>query len=331
MSTGEPGGATDGLSRRRMMWASLAAAVAASCERRGIEVEGLSTLQPITPIEDFYKYSCCGTPTIPLDWVLVFAVEGEERARLDQAWLREREPMSVELTLQCIGSSPWARTIGNAVWGGLPLVDVLHELGVTAPDDAVELVLRGEDGYHVGIPVTDLDKPVWLIWKMNGVDLPLDHGAPARLMVPGRYGTTNVKWLSSIDFVRTPHEGYWDPDGWSKAAVYKPNGFIFVPGWKDKVDAPVEVLGTAFAGSDPVVRVELTADGGETWRDAELEYAPGADVWVLWRVEMKLGAGEHELQVRVHTANGQKSTLEPGGTDPAAGFDGGSIVPVTVR
>lgn len=318
-----------GVDRRALVLGALSAAGVAGCR---IEVQRLDALDPITPIGRFYVYQCCGEPVVdPAAWRLSIRTAGVEVGSVDRSWLRARTPSPVELTLECIGATPSIPNIGNAVWGGLPLRSILDQLGVTVPAGAVDMVLRGADGYHASIPVADLDTPVWLAWRMNDQDLPFAHGAPARLMVPGRYGVKNVKWLVEVDFVDTPVGNYWDPGGWDPDAVVRPNGFIFVPGFNETVTSPFTLLGTAFAGSDPITRVEVTDDGGQTWREASLDYAPGPDIWAIWSLKWRSPPGRFDLQVRVHTEGGQSSTLLPDGSDLLAGFDGGSIVRVRVE
>jgi hypothetical protein len=131
---------------------------------------------------------------------------------------------------------------------------------------------------------------------MNGVKLPPEHGYPARLLVPGRYGMKNPKWITSIDFVDKPFTGYWDQSGWSKAAPYQTNALVHVPPGNVPAGALV-ANGTAFAGSDPILSVEVSVDGG-AWLPATIDYSPGPDIWTLWHHDMVLEPGPHRLQAR---------------------------------
>ena len=193
------------------------------------------------------------------------------------------------------------------------LPDLLNMLGIVVPDDTVELLFVGGDAYDASVPVADLDGPIWLVWRMNGEPLTDAHGLPARLLVPGRTGVKNVKWITEIAFLDHVHEGFWDIRGWSHLAPYVPNGGILLPvAGLEPVEAPVTLHGVAFAGSDPVVRVEVTSDDRATWADAELLYAPGPDRWVVWRyVFSPPGPGTYTITCRAHTASGRSSDPAP--------------------
>ena len=205
----------------------------------------------ITSNDDFYVTSCCGTPSVdPATWELTFHAGDTTLGALDLAWLSAQTAQDREHTLECIGGNPYNQAISNAVWSGLPLRDLLSSLGITPPSGTVELIFTSADGYTTSVPVADLDLPIWLVWRMNGEELPADHGYPARLLVPGRYGTKNPKWIVDIDFSDVPYTGYWEYYGWSNEAVYRANTFVMDPDLNEVVAAgPVRLQGTAFAGT----------------------------------------------------------------------------------
>lgn len=327
---------------RRQFLAAMSAAIAA-CDRVVVEVRddgvfvdasGHPYIPEITPNASFYVYNVFSQPEVdPTSWRLRFHDRGAELGTIDQAFLDTLPARDVELTLQCIGASVVSRRIGNAVWTGLPLAEVLAAAGISGPPaGTVEIVLRGADDYHASVPVEDYeDAPIWLVWGMNGEALSPEHGAPARLMIPGRYGIKNLKWITSIGWVDRVHEGYWDRYGWSHTGEYKVCGFIHVPSWHDEVRSPVTVLGSAFAGRDPIVSVELTDDGGKTWMPCTLDYNPGADRWTLWSfVWRPRQKGDQEIQVRATTAGGQVTVMDPGGSNGLNGYDGGQLLPLVV-
>jgi DMSO/TMAO reductase YedYZ molybdopterin-dependent catalytic subunit len=327
---------------RRDLLAGAGATVAlASCDRLDVP-DGTDTalpaagdvLPPITANDDFYVTSCCGTPEIDRDaWTLAIVDESSAQlATLDMAALEAMPAREKEHTLECIGASPYFRSIGNAIWTGLPLPEIFAALGVNVPAGAVEIVFTGADDYQTSIPIGDLAKPVWLVWKMNGEPLPDRHGATARILTPGRYGIKNPKWLTEIRFVSEPVLGFWESRGWSNSAEYRANTFFLSPSASAVLTAgPVRFLGTAFAGSDPIERVELSTDGGETWEDAEITYANGPDVWTLWAFDWQAVAGDYEIQVRATTESGDQSALDPAGTDPFGGYNGSMRIAVSVR
>jgi len=283
----------------------------------------------ITPNEHFYVTSCCGNPVVDATtWAISIKNRGVEIASVDYATLRKLPARNKEHTLECISAGPGYFAISNAVWTGLPLAEVFDAIGVQIPAGTLELVFRSVEDYSASLPMADLEKPAWLVWLMNGVELPPEHGFPARLLVPGRYGMKNPKWITSIDFVDTPFTGYWDKSGWSKEAPYLTNTLVSVP----SADVPAGAIvasGTAFAGSDPVTSVEVSVDGGE-WHPATLDYAPGPDIWALWHYDMALDRGSHSLQARCTTQSGSHSGPAPNATDTWAGFDGSNRVTFNV-
>ncbi len=281
------------------------------------------TMDPVTPNDEFYVTSCCGTPTVDAaTWALVVRDRGVEVARVDLAALEALPPRDKEHTLECIGANAYNHAIDNAVWTGAPLAELFGALGVAVPAEIVELLFASADDYTTSVPVADLAR-AWIVWRMNGEPLPPEHGFPARLLVPGRYGMKNPKWLVGINLVDAPALGFWEERGWSNDATYRPNALVHEPYWFGAtVEAgPVRVLGTAFAGEDPVVRVEVRVDEG-AWSDAAIDYAPGADIWTLWHADLELSPGTHVVQARCTTASGAASAADPDGTDPLGGYDG---------
>lgn len=320
-------------------WAGFAACSSAdlSSKRYGgsaqrVPLDGGAPLQsavtaygPITPNEQFYITSCCGNPVVDAaTWALSIQTLGVEIARIGYATLRMLPARKKEHTLECISAGPGYLAISNAIWTGLPLNEVFDAMNVTVPAGTIELVFRSVEGYSASLPVTDLEKPVWLVWLMNGVELPPEHGYPVRLLVPGRYGMKNPKWITSIDFVDQPFTGYWDQQGWSKEATYLTNTLVHSPLGEVPAGAIV-AHGTAFAGSDPVVSVDVSVDDGP-WNPATLDYSPGPDIWTLWHYDMDLEPGTHRLQARCKTQSGSQSGPSDQPTYYLAGYDGSGLV-----
>ena len=243
---------------------------------------------------------------------------------VNYATLQRLPARDKEHTLECISAGPGYLAISNAIWTGLPLAEVFDTIGVQVPAGTIEIVFRSVEGYSTSLPVTDLQKPAWLVWLMNGVKLPQEHGYPARLLVPGRYGMKNPKWITSIDFVDQPFTGYWEQEGWSKDAPYLTNTLVHVP-IGDVPAGAIVANGTAFAGSDPITSVEVSVDGG-AWLPATIDYSPGADIWTLWHHDVVLQAGPHSLQARCTTQSGSQSSPASVATDYLAGFDGSDLV-----
>jgi DMSO/TMAO reductase YedYZ molybdopterin-dependent catalytic subunit len=310
----------------------------AGCDKFVLLEEGPRPgLPAITPNDKFYVYSCCGLPDLdPATHETVLLHEDAELGRFSLADLEALPAREKEHTLECIGAQPRIQNISNAIWTGLPLIEVLDALGVEVPESAVGLRLVGMDDYHAGIPIEDLvgETPLWIVWRMNDEPLPFEHGAPARLLVPGRYGVKNLKWLKEIAFVDTPHVSFWTENGgWSEEATYRPNTFVVSPleGTPVRDGERVRVLGTAFAGPDPVERVEVRIDDGP-WMEATLDYQTHLpDLWVLWSFEWLAEKGDHTIQARCITASGEQSVEDPDGTNRLDGYDGSMQIALEVR
>jgi DMSO/TMAO reductase YedYZ molybdopterin-dependent catalytic subunit len=302
---------------------------AGSSKQDGGEPRGPQDYGPITPNEYFYITSCCDNPEVDAStWALSIKNRGVETASIDYATLTGLPARQKEHTLECIGAGPGFMAISNAIWTGLPLSEVFHTARVQVSPGTIELVFRSVDDYSSSIPAADLLKPAWLVWLMNGVALPTEHGYPVRLLVPGRYGMKNPKWITSIDFVDEPFAGFWDQMGWSKEAVYQTNALVPIP--LDDVPAgEIVVNGTAFAGSDPIVSVEVSVDGRE-WRAATLDYAPGPDIWTLWHYDMVLEPGAHTFQVRCTTLSGSQSDPSSIDSNYYNGYGGSELVTFNV-
>ena len=172
-----------------------------------------------------------------------------------------------------------------------------------------------------------LASPAWIVWRMNGVPLPPEHGFPARLLVPGRYGWQNIKHVVLIELVNADPmpewQRTWPTDYPAQALVVYPSSVALV-----SEGETVRFLGKAFGGRDPVVWVGLSFDDGATTQDAELTYAPGADRWTLWRYDWTPPAkGAYTVQCYARTAGGAK--VKPKPKDVTA-YAGGMVVEVEV-
>ncbi|MDG4837270.1 sulfite oxidase [Micromonospora sp. WMMD967] len=262
--------------------------------------------------------------------------------------LRERPRVTRQVTLECAGngrallhprpvSQPWlVEAVGNAEWTGTPLAPLLREAGLGP--DAVDVVFTGADhgvergveqDYQRALPVADaLREEVLLAYEMNGAPLLPQHGAPLRLIVPGWYGMAHVKWLHSIDVRTEPFEGYQNAvayrvrqdadDPGVPVTRIEPRALVRPPGFPDfmsrrRVLRPgrCTVDGRAWSGHAPVVSVEVTTDGGESWAPAELDPPASGDfAWRRWRYEWSATPGHYVLGARATDASGRTQPVE---------------------
>lgn len=297
----------------------------------------LDQLPDLSTNDGFYRQSCCGVPELDsATWTLTVRVLGEVVATLSYDDIVAIGSDMLELTLQCIGGTPGKQSISNTIWTGLPFRDILADLGITLPASVAHIQFTSADDYDTSIPVTELDpddaEPIWLVWELGGEPLTPQHGFPMRFLVPGRYGTKNPKWPVDIHFSDVPLEGFWERRGWDPDAFVKAHTWISFPSDFETIALEENIiLGSAFAGSDPIASVEVTTDGGATWEPAELTYAPGPDRWTLWRFPWTPPSrGDVTIQARCTTVGGVTSQPESRSSVPKAGFDGSMIVRATV-
>jgi sulfane dehydrogenase subunit SoxC len=282
--------------------------------------------------------------------------------------LRARPAVELEVTMECAGngrallpepralSQPWlAEAVGTAAWLGTPLAPLLAEAGPL--DDAVEVVFSGLDrGFEAGeaqvyersLPLEEaLRDDVLLAYGMNGGPLLPQHGHPLRLVVPGWYGMTSVKWLSRISVVERPFEGYQqhhayrfrrseDDEGEPLTRIL-PRALMVPPGLpefptRDRTvpAGPTPIEGRAWSGWAPVEAVEFSADGGATWTAAELDPQGSRWAWRGWLHTWEATPGEHVLCCRARDTAGN---VQPGEAEwNVGGYANNGIqrVPLTV-
>jgi DMSO/TMAO reductase YedYZ molybdopterin-dependent catalytic subunit len=191
------------------------------------------------------------------------------------------------VTLQCISNEVGGDLVGTARWTGVPLRDVLERAGGPGAG-AVRVVFHAVGGYTDSILVaTALDPATMVAYGMNGLSLPRSHGYPARIIAPGIYGMKNVKWLRRIQVVDYDYQGYWQRSGgWDNIAEIRTASRIDLPGGDEPVQSPVTVAGVAWAGRRGIAKVEVSADGGATWRAATLRRQLAEAAWRQWRLDL---------------------------------------------
>jgi hypothetical protein len=275
----------------------------ATAADRSLGVEGLGPLVS----ESFYNVDINAVdPQIAAgDWELrvTGAVEREVTVSYDD--LRAFDTRQQFNTLRCVGESLNGRKMDNALWEVVPIEDVLAEAGVELTECCV--MLRASDDYYEEFPAEAL-RGAALAVGMNGGDLPRSHGHPVRALVPGHWGEINVKWLTEIEVLPDPAEGYWEERGWHGTGPVETVAKLHAV---DRSDGQLTVGGHAYAGTRGISRVEVSTDGGETWADARLSEAlPGDDVWRQWAYEYDAPGRSHEVVVRAYEADGTRQPRE---------------------
>ena len=270
------------------------------------EIEGLAL--EVTPVADFYEVS--KNPFDPQvdhkSWRLQIGGLIERPFSLTYQEIKALPSIEQYATLCCISNDVGGNLIGNALWRGVRLKDLLEKAGVKP--EAVDIVLRARDDYSDSIPVAKaMAEGNVLVYEMNGEPLTVSHGFPVRLIVPGIYGKKNVKWITGIEAVNYDYLGFWQNRGWDDRAVYKTLSRIDAP--EGTVGESATIAGIAFAGDRGITKVEVSTDGGKTWEQAEIKPALSQYSWVLWHKEWSpTYSGRHLIKVRATDGTGTTQT-----------------------
>jgi DMSO/TMAO reductase YedYZ molybdopterin-dependent catalytic subunit len=295
---------------------------------------GIADLSPyVTPNADFYRIDkALQLPVIdPDDWSLQVTGMVENPFTLTWAELNALPLVEHMVTLTCVSNEVGDDLVGNALWLGYPLRELLARARPTAGADMV--LSSSQDGFSAGTPLevlTDPGRESLLALGMNGEPLPLEHGFPVRMVVPGLYGYVSAtKWVSELKVTTfAADQGYWTPLGWSALGPIKLASRIDVP--RRTVDAGgVVVAGVAWAQHTGIDRVEVQVDGGD-WQQAELAEVSSADTWRQWRWVWPATSGDHTLTVRATDSDGNLQVAAEAAPAPD-GASGYHQVSVTVR
>ena len=277
---------------------------------------GVSGLSPfVTPNADFYRVdTALIVPSVRAeDWTLRVhgMVDRELTLNFDQ--LLARDLIERDITLTCVSNEVGGPYVGNARWVGAPLAALLEEAGADPAAD--QLVSRSIDGFTVGTPSAEVmdGRDAMLAVQMNGEPLPLEHGFPVRMLVPGLYGYVSAtKWITELELTTfDAFDPYWVRRGWASEAPIKTQSRIDTPKPLAKVPAgPAVIAGVAWAQQRGVRRVEVRIDD-EPWREAQLAAQDTVDTWRQWRIDWDAASpGSHTLQVRATDETGATQTAD---------------------
>ena len=338
-----------------------------AARNHGMPLEALQ--HEITPVGLHYLLVHYDIPVVDAQaWRLTVGGRVRRALELTLEELRDRDQVTVPVTLECAGngrarldprpvSQPWLlEAVGTAEWTGVPVRALLEEAGVD--EAAVEVLFTGmdrgveggvEQQYERSLPLAEArGEDVLLAHTVNGVALPPQHGFPLRLVVPGWYGMTSVKWLARITVLDEQFTGYQnarayrfradEDDPGLPVTRIDPRALMVPPGIPDFMtrrrflDAgPVTLSGRAWSGWAPVDCVEVSTDDGTTWTDAELGTPPGPRAWAPWTLTWDAAPGEHVLRCRATDASGRgQPETAPWNVGGYANTDA-QRVPVTVR
>jgi sulfane dehydrogenase subunit SoxC len=325
----------------------------------------------VTPVGLHYVLTHYDIPVVaPEGWCLTIDGLVTRPQSLKLEAIRARRPViTLTSTMECAGngrarmrprpiSQPWLlEAVGTSTWTGTPLRGLLADASVKA--EAVEVVFEGLDAgveggvkqaYARSLTMADaLADDVLLAYDMNGSPLPPQHGYPLRLIVPGWYGMTNVKWLSRITAVAEPFTGYQQSHGYRVRSAEEdpgesvtrmaPRALMIPPGIPDFLTrrrfvsvSPIQIDGRAWSGLSDVIGVTVSSDGGHTWSPAQLGDRVGRYGWRSWTYLWEPPSpGDYELCCSAHDAEGTHQPYES--TWNLGGYANNSIqrVAVTAR
>jgi DMSO/TMAO reductase YedYZ molybdopterin-dependent catalytic subunit len=279
----------------------------------------------ITPTDLFYRVDINPIPpTVDVNsWQLEVKGLVSQTLTITYEELKAMPSIQQIATLECVSNKIGNDLISTAIWNGIRLKDLLEKSKVKP--DAKYIVFRCADGYDVGIPLErGFQEGSILAYGMNGEALTTKHGYPVRAIIPGLYGMMNPKWITEIELVGEIYEGYWQKKGWANNAQYNTHSFIVIPGSDPVrkvfrnlgalnivVGEEIPIAGVAFAGDRGILKVEVSSDGGATWKEARIKDPLSPYTWVLWATELNVTTkGNYKIVVRATDKTGKIQTSE---------------------
>lgn len=273
----------------------------------------------ITPNTDFYRIDInTRKPRLASEtWRLELNGLVERPLSLTLEEIQAMPSLSYHHTLSCISNRIGGDLIGTTRWTGVRVRDVLEAAGMRTT--AEELFIEGADGFYESVPMSDLmgDRTIFA-YEMNGAPLPHDHGFPLRIIIPGRYGMKQPKWIVNMEVLDREGRGFWVERGWSAEAYVRTTSVIdnVATEATDEEMQTVPVGGIAYAGANGISKVEVQVDD-KPWVEADLR-APALSplTWLQWRYDWPRESGRHLFRVRAFDGSGKLQILERNSVRP---------------
>jgi DMSO/TMAO reductase YedYZ molybdopterin-dependent catalytic subunit len=256
----------------------------------------------VTPVGNFYVVSKnFSDPVVDArSWALSVGGSVQKPLRLSLSDLRALPATTEYVTMECISNNVGGEQMSTGSFTGVRLRELL---AMASPKpEGTWAAFKARDGYteSISMSLVQAAPEILVAYELDSAALPASHGFPARMIIPGHYGMKGPKWLDSIDLVSHESGGFWEQQGWDHNAVVKTTSRIDVPHDGDlaKLGA-VSVAGVAFAGNRGISRVEVSTDGGSTWKSAPFRAPLSPLTWVLWTFDwMPTREGAYRLLVR---------------------------------
>jgi DMSO/TMAO reductase YedYZ molybdopterin-dependent catalytic subunit len=295
-----------------------------------LKVDGITPF--VTNNADFYRVDTAFVvPRLTTDeWQLTINGLVDKKVTLTYADLIAMPSIQRMITLTCVSNEVGGDLAGNALWQGVRIADVLKLAGAQSGADCV--LSTSTDGFTVTTPLEALtdDRDAILAFAMNGEPLPIEHGFPVRMVVPGLYGYVSAtKWVVDLKVTKFADEtAYWSSRGWSPQAPIKTASRIDVPkSFAQVTKGPVAVAGMAWAQHRGITGVQVQIDAGE-WQDATLSGEVSTDIWRQWSYQWDAtDAGPHTIRCRATDGTGTVQTEQVQGVMPdgSTGWDSRSV------
>ena len=275
----------------------------------------------ITPVGNFYVVSKNFVdPVVDAQgWSLAVGGLVDRPLKLSLTDLRALPGASEYVTLECISNDVGGGLMSTGSFTGVRLADLIAMAGVQAQGTWVAFTAR--DGYTESVPVSLVraSPEIIVAYDLDGAPLPVSHGFPARMVIPGLYGMKGPKWLDRIDLVNHESGGYWEQQGWDHNPIVKTTSRIDMPKDGDVIKlGPVSVSGVAFAGTRGIVRVDLSTDSGASWSAVPFRAALSPLTWVLWTADWTPpNEGAYRLMVRATDGAGALQTQQAAASYPS--------------
>jgi DMSO/TMAO reductase YedYZ molybdopterin-dependent catalytic subunit len=301
-----------------------------------IDVPGIPKL--ITPASAFYLIDTALTsPRIDAnDWKLSVKGAVDNPVEFSYKDLLGMSTREADITLSCVSNTVGGGLVSNGRWTGVLLSDVLAEAGMSRDKITTasrQLVGRSVDGFTTGFK-TDIaldGRNALVAFGLNGSELPVKHGYPVRLVIPGLYGYVSAtKWLTEIELTNWNFDAYWIQRTWSKEGPIKTQSRIDTISAGDNLSAGKNPIGgIAWAPHRAIQKVEVSTDGGETWNTARLAKQLAEDTWRQYVYDWDAKPGDYTIQVRATDGNGETQTATKAPPHPS-GATGYHTIDVTV-
>jgi DMSO/TMAO reductase YedYZ molybdopterin-dependent catalytic subunit len=301
-----------------------------------IDVPGMPKL--ITPASSFYLIdTALSSPRIDVnDWTLSVKGAVDNPVEFSFQDLLGMSTREADITLSCVSNTVGGGLVSNGRWTGVLLSDVLAEAGMSRDkitQASRQLVGRSVDGFTTGFK-TDIaldGRNALVAFGLNGSELPIKHGYPVRLVIPGLYGYISAtKWLTEIELTNWNFDAYWVQRTWSKEGPVKTQSRIDTVKDGDNLSSGKNPIGgIAWAPHRGIQKVEISTDGGETWNTARLARQLAEDAWRQYVYDWEARPGDYTIQVRATDGNGETQTATETPPHPS-GATGYHTIDVTV-